>query len=38
MSLRQKEIVELVRGEGFVAIEKMARRFAVTPQTIRRDI
>lgn len=38
MSLRQKQIVELVRGEGFVAIEKMARRFAVTPQTIRRDI
>ena len=38
MSLRQKEIVELVRGEGFVAIEKIARRFAVTPQTIRRDI
>lgn len=38
MSLRQKQIVELVRGEGFVAIEKMARQFAVTPQTIRRDI
>ena len=38
MSLRQKEIVDLVRGEGFVAIEKIARRFAVTPQTIRRDI
>ncbi len=38
MSLRQKEIVALVRGEGFVAIEKIARRFAVTPQTIRRDI
>jgi DeoR family glycerol-3-phosphate regulon repressor len=38
MSLRQKKIVELVRGEGFVAIEKIARRFAVTPQTIRRDI
>ena len=38
MSLRQKEIVDLVRGEGIVAIEKIARRFAVTPQTIRRDI
>ncbi len=38
LSLRQKQIVDLVRGEGFVAIEKMARRFAVTPQTIRRDI
>lgn len=38
MSLRQRQIVELVRGEGFVAIEKMARQFTVTPQTIRRDI
>ena len=35
---RQDEILELVRRHGFVAIEDLAQRFAVTTQTIRRDI
>jgi len=35
---RRQEIVELARRRGFVAIEALAQHFAVTPQTIRRDI
>ncbi len=35
---RQEEILELVRPQGFVSIEDLAKRFGVTPQTIRRDI
>lgn len=35
---RQTAIVELARAEGFVAVEALAVRFGVTPQTIRRDI
>lgn len=35
---RQRQIVELVRAEGFASIEALARHYAVTPQTIRRDI
>ncbi len=35
---RRADIVELVRREGFVSIEALAQRFAVTPQTVRRDI
>ena len=35
---RQDEILELVRCHGFVSIEDLAQRFAVTTQTIRRDI
>jgi DeoR family glycerol-3-phosphate regulon repressor len=35
---RRQAIVELVRRQGFAAIEALAQRFAVTPQTIRRDI
>lgn len=35
---RQQKIVELVRRQGFVAIEDMARLFDITPQTVRRDI
>lgn len=35
---RQEEILALVRRHGFVGIEALAGRFAVTPQTIRRDI
>jgi DeoR family glycerol-3-phosphate regulon repressor len=37
-SQRRTDIVELVRRQGFVSIESLAQRFAVTPQTIRRDI
>ena len=35
---RRAEIVDLVRRQGFVSIEALAQRFAVTPQTVRRDI
>jgi DeoR family glycerol-3-phosphate regulon repressor len=35
---RRAQIVDLVRRQGFVSIEALAQRFAVTPQTIRRDI
>jgi DeoR family glycerol-3-phosphate regulon repressor len=35
---RRREILALVRAHGFVAIEDLANRFSLTPQTIRRDI
>jgi DeoR family glycerol-3-phosphate regulon repressor len=35
---RQSQILRLVQNQGFVTIEHLAQRFAVTPQTIRRDI
>lgn len=35
---RQHDIVALVRQNGFVSIEALAEQFAVTPQTIRRDV
>lgn len=35
---RRQEILGLVRREGFVSIEALAQRFAVTPQTARRDV
>ena len=35
---RKDEILELVRRQGFVTIEALARQFDMTPQTIRRDI
>ena len=35
---RRERILELARRHGFVAIEDLARRFAVTTQTIRRDV
>ncbi|MCH8035888.1 MAG: DeoR family transcriptional regulator [Proteobacteria bacterium] len=35
---RRERILELARRHGFVAIENLARRFAVTTQTIRRDV
>lgn len=37
-SERQDAIVRLAKAEGFVAVEALAQRFGVTPQTIRRDI
>ena len=36
--VRQERILELARRRGFVSIEDLAQRFAVTTQTIRRDI
>ena len=38
LSPRQSEIVKLARGAGRVIVEDLVERFAVTPQTIRRDL
>lgn len=38
LSFRQSEILEIARSEGRVAVEDLAERFAVTLQTIRRDL
>ena len=38
MNQRQQEILSLVQQQGFVSIETLAQDFAVTSQTIRRDI
>ena len=35
---RQKQILELIRSQGYVATEQLVKQFGVTPQTIRRDI
>lgn len=35
---RARAIVELVRSDGFQAIDALALQFGVTPQTIRRDV
>jgi len=35
---RRDEIIDLVRQKGFVAVDALADKFEVTPQTIRRDI
>ena len=35
---RQQNILDLVRERGYLSIEELAQQFAVTPQTIRRDI
>lgn len=35
---RARAIVELVRSQGFQAIDTLAGQFGVTPQTIRRDV
>ena len=38
LKVRQAKIQQLVHAKGFVTIEYLARKFNVTPQTIRRDI
>lgn len=35
---RQRDILEQVRERGYVSIDELVQAFAVTPQTIRRDI
>ena len=35
---RQQDILNLARERGYVSIDELAQAFAVTPQTIRRDI
>ena len=37
-NLRQQEILQMIQREGYAAIEALAERFQVTPQTVRRDI
>ena len=38
MNMRQMQILDLVRATGRAGVEELAGRFAVTPQTIRRDL
>lgn len=38
LSPRQSDIVALAKSEGRVTVERLAERFAVTPQTIRKDL
>lgn len=38
MNVRHRELLELVRQRGYVTIDAMAARFAVSTQTVRRDI
>ena len=38
LSFRQSEILEVARAEGRVTVEHLARKYAVTLQTIRRDL
>lgn len=38
VSERQSEIADLVRSEGFAAIDRLAERFGVSTQTIRKDV
>ena len=38
ITVRQQEIVELIKSSGFETVERLADQFGVTPQTIRRDI
>jgi DeoR family glycerol-3-phosphate regulon repressor len=35
---RRREMLEIVRTQGFVSIDHLAHRFSLTPQTIRRDV
>lgn len=37
-SLRQKEILDIVRRQGKASVEDLVAHFSVTPQTIRRDL
>lgn len=38
LSARQSDILQRIRGEGFASVEALAAAFAVSPQTIRRDV
>lgn len=38
VNLRRDEIMTIARAQGRVIVEDLARRFAVTPQTIRKDL
>ncbi|XAW88836.1 DeoR/GlpR family DNA-binding transcription regulator [Vibrio sp. CDRSL-10 TSBA] len=38
LSVRQQSIIELIQQQEYCSIDELAQRFAVTTQTIRRDI
>lgn len=38
ISNRHRQIISLIKTNGFATVEEMAKTFRVTPQTIRRDI
>ena len=38
LNARQQELLEWVQRDGFVTVDDLAAHFAVTPQTIRRDV
>ncbi|KAB2873029.1 MAG: DeoR/GlpR transcriptional regulator [Bauldia sp.] len=38
LSLRRQEILAIARAQGRIGVEDLAARFAVTPQTIRKDL
>lgn len=38
LSQRQQQLLQWVQREGFAAVDALAGHFAVTPQTIRRDV
>jgi len=38
LSPRHQNIIELVNEQGYVTIEELSEHFAVTPQTLRRDL
>lgn len=38
LTSRQSEILSLARADGKVSVERLAERYAVTPQTIRKDL
>ena len=38
VNARRERILELIRGSGYLAIDELATRFRVTPQTLRADL
>ena len=38
LNARQQELLDWVQRDGFVTVDDLASHFAVTPQTIRRDV
>ncbi|MCC9624044.1 DeoR/GlpR family DNA-binding transcription regulator [Thalassospira sp. MA62] len=38
ISTRQRDIIDILRRDSFVSIDKLAEHFDVTPQTVRRDV
>lgn len=38
VNARRERILELIRSSGYIAIEELAMRFRVTPQTLRADL